>query len=372
MQVVTVETSAGQTRYYLANDDGTPVEPVLQYLKFRDNGGAARNTLRLACIFMKHYFTYLEKRGLRWQAVTIDDLADFLAWLKYPRIDEKVIPLNLEPKYRAETINAILDTVLAFYHYQYLRGGLDNNVSEKLVTFIKNPHGTYRSFLDGIADRRREKRYLLRLPTPKRVLRTVTKEEVEAVMKACVNVRDYFLMYLLFETGMRIGEALSLWLEDFDISECRIRIVDRGEMENLAEIKTVSSPRTIDCTHDLMEVFTEYICYFHTESTPTNHVFVKIQGKNAGKAMNYTDVDNLFRQIRRKTGIYITPHMFRHTSLSMLSSAGWEPELLRKRAGHKNIYTTLNTYVHPSEEEVTAAFKEAADRFRLPGKEAEE
>ena len=32
MQVVTVETSAGQTRYYLANDDGSPVEPVLRYL----------------------------------------------------------------------------------------------------------------------------------------------------------------------------------------------------------------------------------------------------------------------------------------------------------------------------------------------------
>ena len=160
MQVVTVETSTGQIRYYLANDDGTPVEPVLQYLRFRDNGGAARNTLRLASIFLKHYFTYLDKRGLLWQAVTIDDLADFLAWLKYPRIDEKVIPLNLEPKYRAETINATLDTVLAFYHYQYLRGGLDNNVSEKLVTFIKNPHGAFRRFLDGIADRRREKRYL--------------------------------------------------------------------------------------------------------------------------------------------------------------------------------------------------------------------
>ena len=184
MQVVTVSTSTGQTRYYLANDDGTPVEPVLQYLKFRDNGGAARNTLRLACIFLKHYFTYLDKRGLRWQAATIDDLADFLAWLKYPRIDEKVIPLNLEPKYRAETINAILDTVLAFYHYEYLRGGLGNDVSERLVTFIKRPHGAYRSFLEGIADRRRTKRHLLRLPTPKHVLRTVAKEDVEAVMEA--------------------------------------------------------------------------------------------------------------------------------------------------------------------------------------------
>ena len=312
MQVVTVSTSTGQTRYYLANDDGAPVEPVLQYLKFRDNGGAARNTLRLACIFLKHYFTYLDKRGLRWQAVTIDDLADFLAWLKYPKLDEKCIPLNLDPRYRAETINAILDTVLAFYHYEYLRGGLDNDVSERLITFIKNPHGAYRKFLAGIADTKREKRYLLRLPTPKRTIRTVSKENVEAVMKACVNVRDYFLMYLLFETGMRIGEALSLWLEDFDISECRIRIVDRGEVENLAEIKTVSSPRTIDCTYDLMEVFTEYICYFHTESTPTNHVFIKIQGKNAGKAMNYADVDNLFRQIRRKTGIYYTSHVQAH------------------------------------------------------------
>ena len=45
MQVVTVETSAGQTRYYLANDDGTPVEPVLQYLRFRDNGGVARRIM---------------------------------------------------------------------------------------------------------------------------------------------------------------------------------------------------------------------------------------------------------------------------------------------------------------------------------------
>ncbi|MFR8028384.1 hypothetical protein [Eisenbergiella massiliensis] len=31
MQVVTVKTSTGQTWYCLANDDGSPVEPVLQY-----------------------------------------------------------------------------------------------------------------------------------------------------------------------------------------------------------------------------------------------------------------------------------------------------------------------------------------------------
>ena len=87
--------------------------------------------------------------------------------------------------------------------------------------------------------------------------------------------------------------------------------------------------------------------------------------------MDYTDVDNLFRSLRRKTGIYITPDMFRHTSLSMLNSAGWSPELLRVRAGHKNIYTTLNTYVHPSDDEVSEAFRKVSDKLAMPGKDGE-
>lgn len=159
------------------------------------------------------------------------------------------------------------------------------------------------------------------------------------MLRAWGNLRDYFLLYLLFETGIRIGEALSLWLEDFDSSGNAIFLKDRGELENQAEIKTVSSPRRLDTTQELMDIFTEYVCTFHTEEVQTNHIFIKLRGSDAGKAMDYTDVDNLFRTLRKKTDIDVTPHMFRHTSLSLLHSAGWEPELLRVRAGHKNIYT---------------------------------
>ena len=48
--------------------------------------------------------------------------------------------------------------------------------------------------------------------------------------------------------------------------------------------------------------------------------------------------------------------MFRHTSITALRLAGWKPEYLRVRAGHKNIYTTLNTYIHLSEEEISNEF----------------
>ena len=57
MRVVELKTVGGKVRYYLADDTGVPVPPVLKYLKFKDNAGYARNTLRMHCIHLKHFFT---------------------------------------------------------------------------------------------------------------------------------------------------------------------------------------------------------------------------------------------------------------------------------------------------------------------------
>jgi len=365
MKVIEVTTTDNKTRYYLANETGVPVEPVLQYLKFKDNVGYARNTLRMHCIHLKHYFSFLKEGGKDYKQATVDDLARFIGWLKNPDIGKRIVPLRLEPVHKAQTINANIDTVIAFYDYLMLHEGMENHLSERLVKFIQNPSRNYRSFLYGIAPSKQVKTHMLKLPVPKQVVKTIAKEGTETLLKTCTNVRDYFLLYLLFETGMRIGEALSLWLEDFDISDCTIQIKDRGEMENHAEIKTVHSSRKLNCTMDLMDLFTECVCIYHDAEVKTNHVFVKLLGNHKGEAMNYSDVDNVFRVLRKKAGIYITPHMFRHTSLSLLHSAGWEPELLKERAGHKNIYTTLNTYVHPSDEEVAEAFRKASENLKL-------
>lgn len=170
---------------------------------------------------------------------------------------------------------------------------------------------------------------------------------------------------MLYETGIRIGEALSLWIEDFDISDMIIDLKDRGELENNAEIKTVSSPRRIDISQNLADIFMEYVAEYHTEEVETNHVFIKISGGNQYKPMNYTDVDNLFRILKKKTEIHVTPHMFRHSSLTILRMAGWEPELLRVRAGHKNIYTTMQTYIHPSDKEITEEFNKTQPNLNL-------
>lgn len=182
------------------------------FLRFEDNRGLTRNTLKQKCIHLKHFYTFLHQKRIKHKDVTVDDLASYIAWLKYPDIPEKIITLNMEPRFREQCINANVDTVIGFYNYLLLHDDLENTLSEKLVKFVRTPGKGYRSFLHGIAENKRQKRYLLHLPVPKNVIRTVTKDEVNELLKAVSNVRDYFLLYLLFETGMRIGEALSLWL----------------------------------------------------------------------------------------------------------------------------------------------------------------
>ncbi|KZL89704.1 transposase [Clostridium magnum DSM 2767] len=136
-------------------------------------------------------------------------------------------------------------------------------------------------------------------------------------------------------------------------------------MKIMLRLKTVSSPRRIDISQNLADMFMEYIAEYHNEEVETNHIFIKISGNNKNKAMHYVDVDNLFRSLKKKTGIYVTPHMFRHSSLTVLRMAGWQPELLRVRAGHKNIYTTMNTYIHPSDEDITREFEKTQPNLDL-------
>lgn len=54
-----------------------------------------------------------------------------------------------------------------------------------------------------------------------------------------------FNIQLLWESGSRIGECLALWLEDFIIDAREVNLKYRGELPNLADIKTVCSPRNV-------------------------------------------------------------------------------------------------------------------------------
>lgn len=131
MQVVKVKLEKNKERYYVATDDGIPIEVIFKFIKFKDNTGYSRNTLKQYCWHLKLYFEYLEQRKLDFQNVTIDDLAHFVKWLQNPLQSVKIIPIKSKHSLRSEsTINTIVNTLLTFYDY-VLRWIGYNNLDKK-------------------------------------------------------------------------------------------------------------------------------------------------------------------------------------------------------------------------------------------------
>jgi site-specific recombinase XerD len=164
---------------------------------------------------------------------------------------------------------------------------------------------------------------------------------------------------------MRVGELLALWVEDVDVAGNRIQVCNRGPLENGAEIKTVHAQRALEVSSDLIDEIIAYVGKAHTAEVRTNHLFIKLSGEHAGQAMTYAEVDSLFRRLRKRTGIEVTPHVLRHTMLTKLAELGWQPEHLQERAGHASFQQTYQTYVHPSQEALRDAWEQAQSRIAL-------
>ncbi len=72
---------------------------------------------------------------------------------------------------------------------------------------------------------------ITRVQTEPPAPRPVSRQEVEAVLSHISRLRDRLLFTLLFETGMRIGEALTLYVEDLDLTpdDERVTVLGKGK-----------------------------------------------------------------------------------------------------------------------------------------------
>jgi len=365
MRVQEILTADLQKRYVVIDDTGNLVVPAIRYLKYLNAIGRARNTLRAYAQSLSLYFTFLAQQHLDYQQVTLDDLGEFVLWLKNPYRSLKVLPVQPVVQARTNrTINLIISAVAGFYDYLWRRDELGTDLNGKTRISLPAHTRSYKSFLHHIAKGKPVEKNLLKQRVPKRDQpKTLSKEQIEMLVKACDNMRDQLLLTLLYQSSLRIGECLALWIEDVDVDGRKIHVRDRGPLPNDAEIKTPASCRSVDVPDELINQILDYLVVVHTDEVETNHLFVKVRGARAGWPLEYADVNDLFQRLQRKTGIDAHAHLLRHSSLTRLAQAGCRPEVLRERAGHAQFQYTYQLYVHPSEEEVREEWERARAQF---------
>jgi len=75
---------SGVESWTLLGKDHVPVEPVERFLAFLSAIERSPNTVKAYAHDLKDWFTFLAGRGVDWRAVTVEDVAGFVAWLRLP------------------------------------------------------------------------------------------------------------------------------------------------------------------------------------------------------------------------------------------------------------------------------------------------
>jgi integrase/recombinase XerD len=345
----------GTRSWTVLGDDDVPVGPAERFLAYLTAIERSPNTVKAYAHDLKDFWEFLGCRGLDWREARLEDIGEFIAWLRLPppgRAGVVAVLPSAAPQVGAATINRKLAAVSSFYAYQARNGA---EVGDLLAAWRAGGRGGWKPFLHHVSKGGLHRGRVITLRAAKKLPRILTVAEMQAILDACGRLRDRFFFALLHETGCRAGEALGLRHEDIAAAEREISIVPRDNA-NLARAK--SGPRVIPVGAELIRLYADYL---HAEygDIGSDYVFVNLFAEPRGQAWSYPAVYDLVTRLRAKTGIDFDPHWFRHSMATRLLRDGTPVEVVSKLLGHSSVTITLAVYGHLTAEDARAALEKA-------------
>lgn len=353
-----IETEDDQPmkRYILVDDSGTPVQPAMHFIKYLDNTGNKPNTLRAYCYHLKLYFEFLDSCSLAYTEVNLTIFGQFIAWLRNPQASINVISMNEQVSKRSErTINTILTCVISFYDFLFRSEAFEKEISVHTQRQISGRFKSFKPFLHHISKGKSIGKNMFKLKVPRSRVKTLSTEQIEAIYRSATNTRDKLLLSVLYEGGLRISEALGLKISDFNLSNQSIKV---------RMSKTAAGERTVYVGADTMNAFQDFLIDVHDEYD-TDYVFITLHGENRGKQITYSAVFSMVKRIIKSSNVWFTLHMLRHTYATELHANGVDAGVMKELLGHSSVQTTMNTYIHPSDETIRKSYNEATSKKHL-------
>ncbi len=146
------------------------------------------------------------------------------------------------------------------------------------------------------------------------------------------NLRDRTLFTLLYETGIRVGEALGLFATDVDLSinDEKIRVLGKGQRERIVMLTAApESIRLLQC----------HLKQSHIASGPIfrgNH-----HHGTSPLPLEYSVAHYAWQKYCKIAGVQATIHQLRHSRASQLLQAGVPLTTICKQLGYRNIQSML-------------------------------
>jgi len=174
------------------------------------------------------------------------------------------------------------------------------------------------------------------------------KSELEKLLSGMKKKKWQLMTRFLALTGLRIGEALALTVNDIDDQYIHITKTLYTSLNKIADVpKTQESERDIYIQPELAETIREIHAFRRAEQfrygCRTDLLFFRSDGGILPYISYYTA---LKRDSERIIGRQVTPHALRHTHVSLLAAEGVSLDVISRRLGHSDTGITKDVYYH--------------------------
>jgi len=183
------------------------------------------------------------------------------------------------------------------------------------------------------------------IPSPKipqNIPKYLTYEEVDKILsmprKTKYDYRTHAMLELLYATGMRVSELLSLTFTNIDLVNDCIKVEGKGKKERIVPINETSKTT-------LKLYLEEYRDTLLKKGKAYNELFLN----NLGTPISRQGFTKLLKQVCTSAGIKkeVSPHILRHSFATHLLNNGADLRVIQELLGHTNI-TTTQIYTHVS------------------------
>lgn len=265
--------------------------------------------------------------------------------MKY--VEDYLLFLKTEKKLGDNTINSYMLDLEDFF--KTFNGSIESCTKKDILTYISSINGfevstvnrhisSLKSFFNYLVDESIIKvspmEEVSSLKKAKKLPKYLSISEVNKLLNIPLNsefdYRNKAMLELMYATGLRVSELVSIEYSNIDFENSIIRINGKGKKERIIPLGEVAS-------YYLKVYLNDYRSKLLKRNT-YNQVFLN----NHGKPITRQGFNYILENIRELTGITkeITPHVLRHSFATHLLEGGADIRSIQEMLGHENISTT--------------------------------
>lgn len=245
----------------------------------------------------------------------LENLRYFKRFLNKQAFDIKKVTLNVLEKYVKEmrnsgkkrnTVNGRIKTLRVFFRILHAREYIPDNPA----TYLRLIKGPKTQIIPFSADQ---------------IINILAQPD----KNSCIGLRDYMIMQILLDTGIRLGELCNIRTSDIDIKNCSL-FVRRGKG---------NKSRTVGFGKETRRTLVKYYSCINIHDNE-----IHLISNQSGQPLHPRSIQDRITLYAQNAGIRsvrCSPHTFRHTFAKIFLMNDGDPYVLRDLLGHNSMSTVI-------------------------------